>query len=754
MKGRLKDVIVLLLIATLLVVPVLAWDVPSEPHAADAMWIEPSSLSFETATTSIGDTFNITVFLNASNPVASWQFQINFDSTWLEVISCVYSGTGGTTSQLFEKSGTTTIPVSPTIGPGYVLFAESWMLGPYGPTNDASSLAYVTFNITAIPNKGETLTSDLSFVYDETYYQDETQAKYKGIGIDGYVEFVWTAPPKPWMAVGDEYKLPDGKLFDRYTNWTCHTFDVPIYIESLDAAWFIVNASFTLNYDESLIKEIDITFDPAWDIAHTYDNTTDGVIDFYVETSGQLSGDVLVATITFHIEYQGSFPEISESPLEFTDITLSNHEIPIPTESPKNGKVTIEGLLTLPLPYLAVEPSDIVYGPAPAIGEEFQVNIVIKNLHFAWYLVGVDFRLTYCPDFLEVVSIEEGPYFPQFNQTPTPPYTVFVAYDEGTYITAMDLILPNGTGHYPAPLPGAEPPEDGTIAIVTFRIIDQDVSCDPETFNCDLELYDIMMVDKNGGYVPFDTPQNGTVTVYGSYETGRVIDVYTQYPAPYGGQGPNKPSDMFWPQKEVILYANVTYNCWPVQQKLVTFTVYDNQDNVWTQLQAVTDQNGVATTSFRMPWPCEDPESLLGVWKVKADVDIACEVVVDWVEFHYDYLINIVKVTTDSYYYEHCDYVTVTVEFTSHAQQEYTTSMWVTIHDELNVPIATTTLSFTIGGAEYCTPKQYSETFILHIDKFAAAGNAIVYVTPRLYWNGLWVAAGPMASTDIYILPS
>jgi len=155
-----------------------------------------------------------------------------------------------------------------------------------------------------------------------------------------------------------------------------------------------------------------------------------------------------------------------------------------------------------------------------------------------------------------------------------------------------------------------------------------------------------------------------------------------------------------------------------------------------------------------MPWPCDDPESLFGVWKVKADVDVACEVITDWVEWHYDYLINIVKVTTDKYYYEHCEWVEVTVDFTSHAQQEYTASLWVTIHDNLNVPIATTTIGFTIGGAEYCTPKEYTEIVCLHILKFAAAGEATVYVTPRFNWMGSWVASGPMATTTIYILPS
>jgi hypothetical protein len=321
-------------------------------------------------------------------------------------------------------------------------------------------------------------------------------------------------------------------------------------------------------------------------------------------------------------------------------------------------------------------------------------------------------------------------------------------------LTAFDLILPDSGGNYNASnLPGSVDYEDGVIAVITFEITDQDVSCDPLLNYCDLDLYDIMMVDKDGGYISYSPAEDGNVTVYGSYEVGRVIDVYTQYPDPYGGQGPNAPSDMFWPQKEVILCANVSYNCWPMQQKLVTFTVFDNQDNVWTQLQDVSDEDGVACVSFRMPWPCEDPESLIGVWRVRADVDIACEVTTDEVEWHYDYLINIVDVSTDKYYYKHCEWVEVTVDFTSHAQQEYTTYMHVTIHDNLNVPIAHAGVGFTIGGAEYCTPKEYTETFCLHIDKFAAAGEATIYVTSRLYWEGSWVAAGPMATTTIYILP-
>ena len=757
MKGKVSKILVSLLIAMLMVVPVLAWDIPTETHNGNALWMETATWNFNTGTSSVGTLFNVTMYVNSTLPkIASWEFQMYYDSSWLNAINCIYSGTGAAKSQLFEKSGTVTMSVAPVFAAGSLLAAESWLSGVYaGPIHCPASLVYITFNITKAPNKGQTYTSvlDISTSVD-TYLQDEVGGKTLNLGVNATATYQWTTPPKPKMGVKTPYTpFPTGRVFDRFTSWNGTTFDVPLYILSLDSAWYMTNASFTLNYDETLIKETIITIDSAF--TGYFDNTTSGVMYFFVQPTGTPSGDVLVATVKYAIINQGVYPTTRTSPLDFTNTTLFDHSIVIPTLAPANGGVTVQGLLTLPLPYLAAKPSSTVFGPAPALGETFDISIDICNLHFAWYLVGLDFRLSYDPTLLKVNNVAEGPYFPQFNQSSILPYTVFIAFDEGTYVTAMDLVLPNSTGQYGSgPLPGADPAEDGTIAVITFEVIKQDVSCTPQNFTSGLNLYDIMMVDRTIGQVPYDPPHNATVKVYGSYEFGRYIDVFTQYPAPYGGQGVGMPSDMFWPQKEVCLTAYVAYNCWALQNKLVTFTVYDNQGHVWTQLTAPTNTTGYAVACFRMPWPCDNPESLFGVWTVTADVDIACIVVHDTVTFHYDYLINIVKVTTDKYYYNHLEYVNVHVEFTSHAQQTYNVSLTVTIHDNLNYPIASQTIEFQIGGATYCTAKEYERDFTLHILKFASAGEAIVYVTSRLLWNGEWVAAGPMATTAIYILPA
>jgi len=226
-------------------------------------------------------------------------------------------------------------------------------------------------------------------------------------------------------------------------------------------------------------------------------------------------------------------------------------------------------------------------------------------------------------------------------------------------------------------------------------------------------------------------------------------------------------SDMFWPQKEVVLCADVTYNMWPVQTKMVTFTIYDNQDNVWTVLQGVTNDSGVACVSFRMPWICGpglDPEDLFGVWKVRAEVDIACEIITDEVWFHYDYLISDIKVTINPEFYDHGDNnkVIATVEFYSYREQDMNVLIWVVIHDELNVPVAIDLLEFTIGGGwfgsisdkEFCTPDDYDKPFSLEIPKFAYAGKAIVHAVPFMLWQNNWYPAGPEGITEILIMPS
>jgi len=122
----------------------------------------------------------------------------------------------------------------------------------------------------------------------------------------------------------------------------------------------------------------------------------------------------------------------------------------------------------------------------------------------------------------------------------------------------------------------------------------------------------------------------------------RAIDLYTQK-EPYGGRGPNQPSDAFAPQEDVILYAHVTYRDYPVPGKIVAFEVHgpiNHVENLSFARTAVTNADGVANVSFRMPWPNGYVEEVVfGVWDVIAVVDIAEVVVNDTLTFKVGWIV-------------------------------------------------------------------------------------------------------------------
>ena len=130
---------------------------------------------------------------------------------------------------------------------------------------------------------------------------------------------------------------------------------------------------------------------------------------------------------------------------------------------------------------------------------------------------------------------------------------------------------------------------------------------------------------------------------------GRSIDLYTQK-EPYDGKGANQSSDAFAPQQEVILYAYVTYNEAPVMNKIVYFEVNGPVNPLYEvslSRTATTDEEGLASVSFRIPWPAENAETVVfGTWTVVAAVEIAEETVADTLTFEVGWIIELVKVET------------------------------------------------------------------------------------------------------------
>jgi hypothetical protein len=216
--------------------------------------------------------------------------------------------------------------------------------------------------------------------------------------------------------------------------------------------------------------------------------------------------------------------------------------------------------------------------------------------------------------------------------------------------------------------------------------------------------------------------------------SGGFIDIYTQYPDPYGGQGLNNPSDMFWPQKGIWICANVTYAQWPEQNKDVAFEVIDPQGSTWGIYVNRTNDIGVTCVFVRMPWPCDDPETYIGEWCVIATVDVACTIVNDTMCFKYDYKVNIWNATVDKDTYKHCENITVHFEYGSYAMQNYSITFAITAVDASGVPFGYAYETVVIGGAEYCTYKNNCLDLAVHVAKFARPPIGTIYVAAL---NGL-----------------
>jgi hypothetical protein len=728
-----------------------------------AMWIEPQTINLTTATVGVGYEFNVTVWGKSNVYAAAWQFWLRYNAAILNATGawyCLPNGQGDESgpSEFMTGAGKTT-PVTPVIwtydGYGQVEYAESWSSGAYAPPKpNGARMAIVEFMVTAVPEKGKTLESllEISFSTVGTWILDKDDNYYYK-AYDAYYSLEWAPPASPGLEV-----LPATRFYDRYTRWNGTTFDETVTLTNLAEAWYLTNVSFTLNYnkDELEITNI-IGNNAAWNAALNVDNSTAGQVVVYAETSQTLSGNVDIITVTFMIIDQDEFPTVENHVLSLTGVSASDHMLQIPVDPIKPATITVEGFLAVAMPWMEVKPKDTVLGPDFVKHTTFQVEVTVNRLHFAWRLVCVEFRMSYNKTFLKVLNVEEGPYLQEF----APHGTFFISYVEdnyyGPHVLVGDLIMPNGTGYWNPPFPGdveGGAKENGTIAIITFEVLEQlpgynGLAADLKGA---FDLFGIHLYNDDAEEIPVDLDRvvNGTVTIKGFAQQGRFIDVYggadnagygsTPFPAPYGGQGLNKPMDLVIPQSEVTLFADVLYNFWPVQSKDVNFEVegpYDHVNGQYIPKQnhfvllketARTNEDGVATISFAMPWYCVNPESLLGVWKVTATVNIRDQVVMDTLYFYYDYMVHIWKVTTDKFYYEHCETVEITVEYGSHAMQTYPGLFSAVIKDELNVVIGMDLAEATLGGAQFCTFANGTVTLSIHIEKWAFAGYADIYV--------------------------
>ena len=117
--------------------------------------------------------FNLTVWINTSEPSYSWQFKIYFNNTYLNATRAGY--TAGSKSEFFQEL--TTMPVSPIIdnNAGYVLYGES-LLGEAQRDPGYGSLAWIEFKVTNASILEQLVggTSIFEFDPEKSYYMTPT----------------------------------------------------------------------------------------------------------------------------------------------------------------------------------------------------------------------------------------------------------------------------------------------------------------------------------------------------------------------------------------------------------------------------------------------------------------------------------------------------------------------------------------------------------------------------------------------------
>jgi len=483
-----------------------------------------------------------------------------------------------------------------------------------------------------------------------------------------------------------------------------------------------------------------------WQIAHF------GYTLLAPETARTGSG--LLVTLTFKILVEPTFGDpLITSAFDLYDTKMADDAANPIVHTAVDGTYEYYFVLPTPTHYLSVQPpTTVIPAGAPVVGTAaafFDVYVDVNALNAAFWVVGMEFKLAYDPTLIDYISIAVDPWLDAFGDI----YMVPVIEGPGTIHTAV-VLLPH---HSPPSVWDFPISGSGHLVKLTFEVIHQEAF--PWYDESALDLYDAKYSDINAN--PVDTPfanVDGLVRVFG-FVVGRQIDMYTQYPGPYGGQGPHMPSDMFWPQKQVELWANVTYNLWPEQNKIVAFEIHNPQGEIVDIITAISDEYGVAHTSYRIPWPCFNTSALFGIWNVIATVDIACVVVNDTMQFHFDYMVGQWwKVTTDKTDYAHEEVVHVTVDYGTYAIQNYPVLFTAVMHDELNYPVSKEYKSTVLGDLDmelWCQYDNGTVTFDLPIPKPAHAGLATIRINALSGFP--WFAGSawcPETSIVVNILPS
>jgi hypothetical protein len=403
------------------------------------------------------------------------------------------------------------------------------------------------------------------------------------------------------------------------------------------------------------------------------------------------------------------------------------------------------------------------------IGDDVPFEVWVTNVDPGWGIIGFQFELWYNTSLLNgTTSYSVGPWMSTFATVGNNESVLAQAFNDYLGVDpelplnynkwAAVIILVPGTGGYSAPFPGAGSPYGGSTGMLfTFHMQAVEQTIFPAVDTTLLTLNHMLVYNDLGQKIAISTPTNATYTAP-QKTLGLSIDLYSCRDGvlqdnglwiipKYQGMGQNVPTDMYQPQAEVDLQANLTYNGWPVQQKLTGFQIVSPTGVYMIYRENYTDFWGTAWIKFRIPWPCLDPwNSTFGVWNVTVTVEVAKQIVNDTMQFKVGWPVQVLNVTGQD----------VNISKTNPTPMKFTVWYSTQRMDLSDIPLLLTVaaydnLGFFIGGASktkmlsaetmyfangtvipqgdlvWCTTAYFKETFDITTPTNAVVGPATVY---------------------------
>jgi hypothetical protein len=195
----------MLAIAVSLLFLMVNTEVVQAGYPADAMWVDPTLVSLNAYAVTIGYTFNVTIWVNVtSQDMFAWQFKLYYNNSHLQATRAGYTGPNGANSEWAQhRTGGAVATVVPYMGVdsggAYVLFTESCQGDYYVPKGTCASLAWVEFNVTALPPSGGELSSRLDIDNARTWVENYPNLEEIPItkhGAEYHISYVDNIPPR------------------------------------------------------------------------------------------------------------------------------------------------------------------------------------------------------------------------------------------------------------------------------------------------------------------------------------------------------------------------------------------------------------------------------------------------------------------------------------------------------------------------------------------------------------------------------